>query len=590
LIVEGQDRGQRQRVELAPGRAYVLGRDVAADISVAWDPYISRRHAELTVICRRVSVRRLPSAASSLFVAGREVESGQLAPGEHFVLGATAFLVAEHEPSEASPGAARPIEEVTFTREALEHVQYRDADRRIDVLSHLPAVIWGARSETELNVRLINLLLAGILQADAAGLVEAASGDSVAVLHWDRRRETAGDFRPSKRLVIESILRRRQSVLHVWESADRESEFTATQEFDWAFCTPIAGAPGESRGLYLGGRFDLTSALPLGKAPIDGSHLQADVKFAELVAEIVGSVRKLKHLERQQAGLRQFLPPAVLAAISSESGPALLTPRESDVTVMFCDLRGFSRQAEAAGGDLAGLLDRVSQALSVMTRHISAHGGVIGDFQGDAAMGFWGWPVASDDDPLEGCRAALAIRAEFAKAARTPAHPLADFRMGIGLARGKAVAGRIGTGEHFVFTAFGPVVNLASRLEGMTRQLHVPIVIDESLAECVRERLAASEGRTRKLGIVLPYGMETAVAVSELLPGERELPELTAAHLAAYDEAVAHFIAGRWDEAHSVLRQLPAGDRAQDFLTSHIVSHNRLAPSDWQGVVKLASK
>src|SRR5205807_10657676 len=134
--------------------------------------------------------------------------------------------------------------------------------------------------------------------------------------------------------------------------------------------------------------------------------------------------------------------------------------------------------AEAAGNDLAGLLDRVSQALGVMTRHISAHGGVIGDFQGDAAMSFWGWPVASDDDPLNGCRAALEIRAEFAEAARTAGHPLADFRMGIGLARGKAVAGRIGTGEHFVFTAFGPVVNLASRLEGMTKQVHLPIVID----------------------------------------------------------------------------------------------------------------
>jgi len=169
----------------------------------------------------------------------------------------------------------------------------------------------------------------------------------------------------------------------------------------------------------------------------------------------------------------------VLAAIGTDSDPTLLAPRESNVTVMFCDLRGFSRQAETSRNDLAGLLDRVSQALGVMTRHISEYGGVIGDFQGDAAMGFWGWPVAADDDPLRACRAALAIRAEFAEAARTPGHPLADFRMGIGLARGTAVAGRIGTGEHFVFTAFGPVVNLASRLEGMTKQLHAPIIIDE---------------------------------------------------------------------------------------------------------------
>jgi adenylate cyclase len=327
-----------------------------------------------------------------------------------------------------------------------------------------------------------------------------------------------------------------------------------------------------------------------GGATASGNRLEADVKFAELVAEIVGSIRKLKHLERQQAGLRQFLPPAILAAIGSDSDPALLAPRESIVTVMFCDLRGFSRRVETARDDLIGLLDRVSQALGVMTRHISAHGGVIGDFQGDAAMGFWGWPVPSDDDPLRACRAALAIRAEFAAAAGTPGNPLADFRMGIGLARGKGVSGRIGTPEHFVFTAFGPVVNLASRLEGMTKHLHVPIVIDENLLQIVRAGLSAEEGRTRLLGKVLPYGTETPVTVAELLPGERELPELTAANLADYDAAVSDFIAGRWDEAHAALRTLPAGDRAQDFLAGQIVAHNRQPPADWNGVVKLPSK
>jgi adenylate cyclase len=162
--------------------------------------------------------------------------------------------------------------------------------------------------------------------------------------------------------------------------------------------------------------------------------------------------------------------------------------------------------------------------------------------------------------------------------------------MGIGLARGKGVAGRIGTGEHFVFTAFGPVVNLASRLEGMTKQLHVPIVVDEAMAGIVRERFPVEEGRVRSLAKVLPYGTETPVVVNELLPGERDFPELSAVHLAAYEEAVAHFIAGRWEEAYTALHALPPGDRAQDFLAGHIVSHNRLPPPDWSGVVKLPSK
>jgi adenylate cyclase len=591
LKAEGSEARQRLRFTLETGRKYLLGRDPVADIVVPWDQHISRRQAELHVNGESVIVRRLSSAANPLFFSGSPVEECTVAGGDHFVVGSTSFIVIDQERASSSAPSARPIEEVTFSREALAHVRFRDPDRRIEVLSHLPEVIWGARSDTELHVRLVNLLLAGVSQADAAGIVLVDAEGEVQILQWDRRRETAGAFRPSTRLVLEAIARRRQSVLHVWESPDQPAEFTATQEFDWAFCTPVPGAPAECWGLYLGGRFEQNQPQsPAGGGRRDGEHLQADVKFAELVAEIVGSVRKLNHLERKQAGLRQFLPPAVLAAIGDDSDTTLLAPRESTVTVMFCDLRGFSRQAETAGSNLTELLDRVSQALGVMTRHISDHGGVIGDFQGDAAMGFWGWPVAGENDPLEACRAALAIRAAFAEVARTPGHPLADFRMGIGLARGKAVAGRIGTGEHFVFTAFGPVVNLASRLEGMTKQLRVPIIIDESLAALIRERLPPDQGRTRHLAKVLPYGMETPLLVSELLPSAADLPELTAAHLSDYDTAVAHFIAGRWEEAYAALRTLPPGDRAQDFLSLQIAQQNRVAPPDWTGVVKLPSK
>ena len=67
------------------------------------------------------------------------------------------------------------------------------------------------------------------------------------------------------------------------------------------------------------------------------------------------------------------------------------------MTVLFCDLRGFSRESERSADDLFGLLERVSRALGVMTHHILEEGGVIGDFHGDAAMGFWGWPIAQAD-------------------------------------------------------------------------------------------------------------------------------------------------------------------------------------------------
>ena len=110
--------------------------------------------------------------------------------------------------------------------------------------------------------------------------------------------------------------------------------------------------------------------------------------------------------------------------------------RESEVAVLFCDLRGFSRTSERSGSDLLGLLERVSKALGVMTHQILDHGGVVGDFQGDAAMGFWGWPLPQSDIALRAALAALGIRAQFEAAAAQPGHPLADFRAGIGIATG----------------------------------------------------------------------------------------------------------------------------------------------------------
>ena len=586
LIAEEISTGQQWRKPLVPAETMLIGRDPHLALCVPWDRHLSRQHAELRLDGSELIVRKLPEALNPLYCGGKAVEHCRVRAGECFVIGSTTFRFVSQRVETGAP-SGHPVEEVTFSRQALAQVRYRDADRRLDVLARVPELISSAQGDQELQQRLVNLLRAGIASADVAALVRLDRDNQLTVLQWDRRREAAGAFRPSSRLVTEAVVHRQQTVLHVWESGESSSEFTATQEFDWAFCTPVRGPEEERWALYLAGQFDhLSTQIRLRDDP----QLQGDVKFAELVAEIVASVRRLKALERRQAGLCQFFPPVILNALGNEADAELLQPRESDVTVLFCDLRGFSRQAEVARDNLIGLLDRVSQALAVMTRAILKHGGVIGDFQGDAAMGFWGWPVASDDAPIAACKAALEIRRAFTEAAGLSDHPLANFQSGMGLARGRAVAGKIGTSEHVKVTVFGPVVNLAARLEGLTKPLRVSILLDESLAATARAQLPADVGRVRKLAKVQPYGLETALTVSELLPSEAELPELTAEHLAEYDRAVEEFIAGRWENAYKSLRYLPPSDRAQDFLALQIAQFNRVAPGDWTGTIRFHEK
>ena len=212
-------------------------------------------------------------------------------------------------------------------------------------------------------------------------------------------------------------------------------------------------------------------------------------------------------------------------------------------------------------------------------------------------MGFWGWPLVQDDTIARACGAALAIRAEFEHAAQpsgdlsaATGNPLASFHAGIGIATGRAVAGKIGTEDHAKVTVFGPVVNLASRLEGMTKILRAPILLDRATAEAVRRHVPRDTARVRRLAVVRPYGLDAAIEVSELLPPQSQYPLLTDEHLAYCDRAVEALVAGRWSEAFELLHRTPPEDRATDFLTVFIAQHNRTPPHGWDGVIPLAGK
>ncbi|MFO1004372.1 MAG: adenylate/guanylate cyclase domain-containing protein [Planctomycetaceae bacterium] len=590
LIAEGPDPRQRWRQALASDRAYRLGRSSDADLAVTWEPAMSRQHCLVRTGHDEVDLEVLPQARNPVFHRGEAIKTVRLSGGESFVIGRTRFIVA-HADTDDSSGSDAPIEEVVVTRQQLQNVRYEDPDRRIDVLAKLSDVFGNAHGETERDSRLVSLILTGVRSAEAAAIIALDDHESMRIRSWERRRETAGAFRPSRRLVTDA-LGRKQTILHLWDpgasTPPSENDYTVSAEFDWAFCTPVRGNRGQRWGVYVAGQS------PVHAGTTGRQTLQADIKFIELLAELIGSVDRQNRLEGDLSVLRQFLSPPILAALERagdrESIAADLEPRECDVTVLFCDLRGFSQRSEESSGDLPGLLNRVSGALEIMTQSILQYGGVTGDFLGDASLGFWGWPFASEEAPLNACRAALAIRRAFQKARETPNHPLNDFEMGIGISHGRAVAGKIGTSDRVTVTVFGPVVNLASRLETMTKQLRVPILLDEATAALARARFPREEGRTRRLGTVQPFGMETTLQVSELLPSLSEFPELTDEHIARYEQGVDAFTAGRWSEAYRCLHDMPPSDQAQDFLTLRIAQNNRTPPPGWNGIIQLPNK
>ncbi|HEV3122941.1 MAG TPA: adenylate/guanylate cyclase domain-containing protein, partial [Isosphaeraceae bacterium] len=520
LIAQGREPHEHWRNSLPEGQWLVLGRG-AGTLAVTWDDMISRRHAELCWRNGQLQVRRLETARNPIYVRGQESIRFDLKPGEHFVVGGTTFTLADEHVA-VTAEASQPVEERAYDKSELDTIRYHNADHRLDVLARLPDVISGASNEHDLQSRLVTMILAGIPRADAVALVACDPSKegppAIRLLHWDRRLSaTGGRFQPSARL-IRAAVRKQQSVSHLLGATigPEASSYTVAEGLDWAFCTPVRNDSAEAICIYVAGRF--AQLLPSSSSQIDPTDLRDDLKFTELVAAILKALIQVRKLQRSQAVLSQFFAPVVLSSLAESDANEVLAPRQTDVSVLFCDLRGFSLESEKHADDLFGLLERVSKALRVMTHQILDQGGVIGDFQGDAAMGFWGWPLAQPDTVPRACLAALAIRAQFEANAAQPGHPLADFQVGIGIATGKAVAGRIGTLDQAKVSVFGPVVNLASRLEGMTRLLHTSILLDEATAQVARAQLTPEQARFRRIARVKPFGLESPVTITELLP------------------------------------------------------------------------
>jgi len=598
LIAQGKTFENRWRRSIPLGVEIVLGRS-APQLGVGWDDQISRQHITIKLKTQgtetSLSVAVVEGASNPVFFRGKALERFKVKPGEHFVIGETTFTFSSNR-AMATIDVPNPISQRTFSHQFLKQVRYRDADRRIGVLNRLPDVIASAANEDDLMTKMVNTLMAGIATASAIGIVrikdDVAEGSDrekesvIEVKHWDRKSLAGGDFEASERLIREAI-GQQQTILHFWyrgAAPDADSGYTFDMSNDWAFACPLEALQQDRNPLGVGSAHDTESSstmvgTPAGSAwaiyvtgknkrggasanpgsasRLGGSgsgdvDLEGDIKFCELIASTLRNLLQLRNLERRQSSLRRFFSPAVLKAFARRDPDEVLLPRQCDVSVLFCDLRGFSKTSEALADDLLGLLDHVSQSLGVMTRVILEHGGVIGDFQGDAAMGFWGWPLDQPDAAVRAARSAMEIQRQLKLFNQNADYP---FEMGIGIGTGPAVAGRIGTADQGKVTAFGPVVNLASRLESMSKSVGARILIDDATKVALEvSQEESSFGKPVAVATVIPFGMQKPVKVYRL---EAEQDD---AHIKTINRAVAMFESGNWQEANRLIELAVAHD------------------------------
>jgi class 3 adenylate cyclase/CheY-like chemotaxis protein len=209
--------------------------------------------------------------------------------------------------------------------------------------------------------------------------------------------------------------------------------------------------------------------------PINASILAARIN-ASLAAKRLHDVEQEsferqtalnRTIERQKEELSRFLSPQVAALVSSPDGEQLLAGHRREITVAFCDLRGFTAFAEQA--DPEELMTLLGQYHRLMGDAITEHGGTLEHFAGDGVMVFFNDPIAQEDHVERCVRMAVVMRDRFGDMAAPWRRRGYELGFGVGIAVGYATLGRIGYEGRHDYGAIGGVTILASRLSSQAQ-------------------------------------------------------------------------------------------------------------------------
>jgi len=243
-----------------------------------------------------------------------------------------------------------------------------------------------------------------------------------------------------------------------------------------------------------------------------------------MVAMTNHAVSRMFYGLRQRDNLTKFLPRQVADRVIRD-GPQALAPVEREVTVLFSDIRGFTAMSEGLSpSDVLAMLD---DYFGRMGQIVKGHDGVVGKFMGDGLLAFWGVPDRVEDHALRAVRAARDMRRAVRELNQWREQTaLPPIRIGIGIHTGTVAAGMLGGALQSEYTVIGDAVNVASRVEGLTKDHGVDVLVSETtwahLPEPRRgERLASAEIRGRKEPVVL-YTIDSGAATVEVSPAPQD--------------------------------------------------------------------
>jgi adenylate cyclase len=292
--------------------------------------------------------------------------------------------------------------------------------------------------------------------------------------------------------------------------------------------------------------------------------------------------------KRQLAGLfGQYVPPELVDEMSKNPEAFSLEGESREMTVLFSDVRGFTTISE--GLDPKQLTKLMNEFLTPMTHIIHHSRGTIDKYMGDAIMAFWGAPLADADHAKHALKAALDMIDALAKLQQDfAAKGWPPINIGVGLNSGLMTVGNMGSEFRMAYTVMGDAVNLGSRLESLTKNYGVHIIVSEFTKELVPDFIY------RELDVVRVKGKDKPVTIFEPVCEEEKLDKQTKDSLKLYREALKLYRNQNWDLAEMQLINLQKLEPQRYVYEMYIkrIAYFRQNPpgSDWDGVFNYETK
>jgi adenylate cyclase len=311
-------------------------------------------------------------------------------------------------------------------------------------------------------------------------------------------------------------------------------------------------------------------------------------------------VREQAQRRQIRSAFGQYLSPALIEQLAQSPDKLKLGGEEREMTIMFSDVRGFTTISESYKNDPQGLTSLMNRFLTPLTNAILDRKGTIDKYMGDAIMAFWNAPLDDNQHQINACDAALDMLERIEELNKTReleaqvrGQTFIPINVGVGLNTGTCVVGNMGSNLRFDYSVLGDTVNLASRLEGQSKEYGFPIIIGSKTAMAAKDRFAILE-----LDFIMVKGKkepEVIYAVAgraDTAHSERfqRLRNLTIEMLACYRSR-------DWEGALAAIDRGRKTDEAKDLELLYDLYEERLhayretpPPADWNGAFQLLKK